>query len=191
MYGAANVPLALDAGLIDGARAGGPGLESLLAAVWPEAYRIALSILRDPGLAEDAAQEACVTIARSLSTLKTEGAFRGWSYRIIVNHAITTARRRPRTQPLEVALERGRYVDPSDALDLHDALATLPVSQRAAVVLYYYAGLTSAEIADAIGQPSSTIRFYLMLARRALRKALTATNVREDRSSEEALSNVH
>ncbi|MBC5829049.1 MAG: sigma-70 family RNA polymerase sigma factor [Candidatus Eremiobacteraeota bacterium] len=69
----------------------GDGLERLIIAVWPEAYRIAFSILRDGGLAEDAAQEACATMARQLHTLKNTGVFNAWSYKIIVNHAITAA----------------------------------------------------------------------------------------------------
>jgi len=185
------VPLALESGLIENARSGRAGLERLIAAVWPEAYRIAFSILRDRGLAEDAAQEACATMASSLATLKNAGAFRGWSYRIIANHAITVARRRPHTQPLDALAEREIRFDQSDALDLYEALAALPVEQRTAVILHYYAGLTSGEIAASIGLPSSTIRFYLMLARRALRKALTAAGVHVAQPSKEVLSNVH
>jgi len=51
-------------------------------------------------------------------------------------------------------------------------IAALPLEQRAAVVLHYYVGLKSSEIAAATGLPASTIRFHLMLARRALRKTL-------------------
>src|SRR6202011_2704822 len=96
--GAASVPLNLETGLIESAKSDRADLERLITAVWPEAYRLAFSILRDSGLAEDAAQEACASIARSLSALKNPAVFPTWSYRIIVNHAITAARRRPRTQ---------------------------------------------------------------------------------------------
>jgi RNA polymerase sigma-70 factor (ECF subfamily) len=183
------VPLTLESGLIESARSGGDALERLITAVWPEAYRIAFSILRDQGLAEDAAQEACASIARSLPMLKQTETFRTWSYKVIVNHAITAARRRPPTLTLGPLTDRAIHFDQSDALDLYNALAALPIVQRGAIILHYYAGLNSSEIAAAMGLRSSTVRFHLMLARRALRKALSITT-QAIHSSEEVLPNV-
>lgn len=100
------MPLDLDDRVIEDARFGGPALDVLITAVWPEAYRIALTVLRDPGLAEDAAQEACASIARSLPNLKNSSGFRGWSYKTIVRCAITLARRRPRTEAIDDAINR-------------------------------------------------------------------------------------
>ncbi len=167
------MPLDLDDRVIEDARFGGPALDVLITAVWPEAYRIALTVLRDPGLAEDAAQEACASIARSLPNLKNSSGFRGWSYKTIVRCAITLARRRPRTEAIDDAINRAIDSNHTDALDLHNALASLPPVQRGAVVLHYYAGLSSSEIAAATGLHASTIRFHLMLARRRLRTALS------------------
>jgi DNA-directed RNA polymerase specialized sigma24 family protein len=105
------VPLDLDPALIDDARRRDADLDRLIAAVWPEAFRIALSILRDPGLAEDVAQDACANIARSLETLKDTRLFATWSYRIIVNRATT----RPHTTPLaRISAERSRGVIAND-----------------------------------------------------------------------------
>ncbi len=185
------MPLALDSELIQSARSGGAGLDRLITAVWPEAYRVAFTILRDVGLAEDAAQEACAAIARSLPTLKNTDVFAAWSYKIIVNYAMTAARSRPRTQTLDVLTDSRINFDQSDALDLHHALAALPVVQRSAIILHYYAGLNSREIAAATGLPSSTVRFHLMLARRNLRKALSTSDARSIQPSEEVLSDVH
>ena len=147
------MPLDLEAPLIDGARSGGAELERLIATVWPEAYRIAFSMLRDRGLAEDAAQEACAAIARSLPSLKKTDGFSAWSYKIIVNHTIVAARRRRRTVSLDELPAAAGNADRSDALDLHDALMKLPVEQRGAIVLHYYVGLNSREIAAATGLP--------------------------------------
>jgi RNA polymerase sigma-70 factor (ECF subfamily) len=185
-----NVPLAVEREVVQGARSGGAGLERLITAVWPEAYRIALSILRDGGLAEDAAQEACARIARSLNELKNDDSFRAWSYRVIVNQAITVARHRPRTQGLDALVHQVVHFDQSDTLDLYNALAELSPVQRGVIISHYYAGLNSGEISAATGLPRSTVRFHLMLARRALRKALSSTDPRA-RSSTEALSDVH
>lgn len=185
------MPLSLESGLIETARTERAGLERLIAAVWPEAYRIALSILRDPGLAEDAAQEACAAMARMLPSLKNTAVFPAWMYKIIVNCALTIARRRTHPQTLDDARGASIHFDRSDALDLYRALGRLPHEQRAVIVLHYYAGLNSAEIAAATGSPPSTIRFRLMLARRALRKALSADASRTIPPTEEIISHVH
>jgi DNA-directed RNA polymerase specialized sigma24 family protein len=66
----------VDGAMVERARLGGSELDSLIAAIWPEAFRVAFGILRDRGLAEDAAQEACATIARDLLALKRVDAFR-------------------------------------------------------------------------------------------------------------------
>ncbi len=184
------MPLDLEAQLIDGARSGGAELERLIAAVWPEAYRIAFSMLRDRGLAEDAAQEACAAMARSLPSLKKTDGFSAWSYKIIVNHTIVAARRRRRTASLDELPAAAGGADRSDALDLHDALMKLPVEQRGAIVLHYYVGLNSREIAAGTGLPASTVRFHLMLARRTLHKALSLLPESNAQPSEEVLPNV-
>jgi len=185
------LPLTLESELIESARSPGPGLDHVITTIWPEAYRIAFSILRDRGLAEDAAQEACSAIAYSLPKLKRADAFRAWSYKIIVSHAITAARRRPCTQGLDALTDHEVHFDQSDGLDLYNALAALPLSQRGAIILHYYAGLNSSEIAAATGLPSSTVRFHLMLARKTLREALSTREARTIQVSKEVLPDVH
>lgn len=184
------MPLELEPDLIERAKFGGAPLERLITAVWPEAYRIARGILRDPELAEDAAQEACASIARSLRTLKKSSGFRAWSYKLIVNHAISALRRRTQTQSLDALEDHAIHFDHTGALDLYHALGSLPPVQRAAIILHYYAGLNSAEIAVATGLPSSTVRFHLMLARKALRKALADVDATTQTTPDEVFLNV-
>lgn len=178
--------LKIDPALVRAATNDDSSLERLIEAVWPEAYRLAASILRDRSLSEDVAQEACATMARSLSSLKDERTFASWLYRIVANHAVSAARKRRPTVPIETAAECGTHFDSSDAIDLYNALATLPVDQRAAIVLHYYGGLNSFEIARALGVSPPTVRFRIMLARRALAKALAIPSSTPD----EVLSHV-
>ena len=48
------------------------------------------------------------------------------------------------------------------------ALAGLPERQRVAIVLYYWADLPVAEVADAMRQPVSTVKSHLRRGRAAL-----------------------
>lgn len=167
------MPLRIERQILEQALSqGGTALEPLIAQVWPEAYRLSLSILRDRGLAEDAAQEACAAIASSLHSLRSLAAFPAWSHRIIVSSALATVRRRPRIESLDEAASLGPALDRSDAIDLHAALASLSPLQRAIVLLHYYAGFNSREIAAATCLAAPSVRFHLMRARAALRKAL-------------------
>lgn len=162
----------MDGRLVEAARTGGAALEALIAAIWPDAYRIARTILRDPGHAEDAAQEACARVARMLPSLKNVDAFSSWCYRIVVNEAIACARSLRPAIALDAIADRCVAFDRSDALDLYDALGTLSPVQRAIVILHYHCGFSSKEIAATLGSAPPTVRFHLMMARQALRKAL-------------------
>jgi RNA polymerase sigma-70 factor, ECF subfamily len=55
-----------------------------------------------------------------------------------------------------------------------EAIRRLPEQQRTTLALAAAGGLTSAEIATALGVPAGTVRYRLSLARRALAEALAA-----------------
>jgi RNA polymerase sigma-70 factor (ECF subfamily) len=157
---------------VEAARSGGDALEALIVRLWPEAYRIAFAIVRDRGMAEDAAQEACATIAHRLNSLKSSDAFAAWSYRVMTSRALDAVRsRRPLTSLDEVRRVKA-HVDSDDAFAISEALGLLEPRQRATILLHYYAGLNSAEIGAALAIAPVTVRFHLMRARAALRKAL-------------------
>jgi RNA polymerase sigma-70 factor (ECF subfamily) len=160
----------VDEKLVDDARAGSvEALERLLESVWPDAYRIAYSIVRDRAAAEDAAQESCATVYGSISTLRTAGAFRVWFYRIVAREALRQAR-----SSASQTAQAAEQVPPDreSRLDISRALDTLSPELRAAVVLHYYADLTSREISEVLGVAAPTVRFRLMLARRKLKPLL-------------------
>ncbi len=157
---------------------GGEGAhEALVRALWPDAYRIAWSILGERGAAEDAAQAACAAICAKLLTLADTGAFVAWAYRIVVSHARDLARARSRLQRRELVGYDGVTAestsdDPTGRLDLEVAIGRLPDALRLVLELHYFVGLTSREVGTALGIPAATVRFRLMTARRRLRPLL-------------------
>lgn len=71
--------------LVEAARSGSAlEIEQLLQTVWPVAYRLAYSVVGDRETAQDAAQESCVILYRTVASLRDPAAFRTWFYRIVV-----------------------------------------------------------------------------------------------------------
>lgn len=56
-------------------------------------YGIALSVLRRPEAAEEAAQDALVRIHQGLDSFRGDVAFRSWAYRIAIRVSLNTHRR--------------------------------------------------------------------------------------------------
>ena len=146
-------------------------LADLICSVWPDAYRIAWSIVRNRSVAEDAAQEACARAWRGLKSLRRRERFAVWFYRIVVNEARraqTTMRRDESVEAVAVHDE----TSPDDRIAVRAAIETLEPRLRLPIVLRYYYGLRGAEIAQVLGAPAVTVRWWLMLAHRRLRVAL-------------------
>lgn len=163
----------IDFDLVKRARSQPEALDALVTAIWPEIYRVALGIVRASDAAEDAAQDACASIARSLPSLKDDGAFYGWMYRIAGRCAVAAAKQRARTARFTPAAAEAAG-DLDRTIDLRASLERLPLAQRSAIVLHYYGGLSSFEIGAALNVPAATVRFHLMLGRRTLRKLMHA-----------------
>ncbi len=157
--------------LVEAAKSGqGNGMERLLEALWPHAYRIARSVVQNDALAEDAAQEACAIIYREIAQLRSADAFRAWAYRIVVREALRVAERRA-----SIAGGTGSATETNVdvRLDVLRALAALSPELRAVVVLHYYGDLSSSEIGGILRVPSPTVRFRLTRARQQLKKILS------------------
>lgn len=165
------MPISLPVDLVQAARAGDPAdVDRLVEAVWPDAYRLANAVLGERQAAEDAAQEACINLYRTIASLRSAGAFRVWFYRIVVREATQIKRRRPPNEP--IVETRAPAVDDATSIDVMRALARLPNNLRAIVVLRYFEQLSSREIASILKIPDGTVRFRLMIAKRRLRPLL-------------------
>ena len=162
---------------IDAAQGGNAAaLEALLASAWPHAYRIALSILRNPTAAEDAAQEACARVLLAIPQLRAREAFGVWFYRVVVREALAIERRTRFHEPLDprTLASASPLTDALVRVDVLRALGALRPHERAVVALHYYADLNSREIAAIVGMPDATVRYHLARARRRLEGLLAS-----------------
>jgi RNA polymerase sigma-70 factor, ECF subfamily len=145
------------------------------------AYGLALRILRDEALAEDAVQDAFLAIWRTASRFVPErGSASTWILTLVHRRAVDLVRReeRRRADTLEHAPEpSGGAVDEEAWLRLQrervqDALRRLPDQQREAIELAYYGGFTQAELAERLGQPLGTIKSRMFMGLARLRELL-------------------
>jgi RNA polymerase sigma-70 factor (ECF subfamily) len=153
---------------------------SLAVAVGGRLHALSHRILRDLELAEDATQQALLTIWRDLPQLRDPARFDAWSYRLLV-HACYAEGRRTRVWAPNLRLvlveERVGGEGLSAVVDrdqLERGFRRLSIEHRTVVVLHHYADLPLQEVADILGVPIGTVRSRLFHAMRGLRAALEA-----------------
>jgi RNA polymerase sigma-70 factor (ECF subfamily) len=136
-------------------------------------WAVALRTLGDREEAADALQDALVSAYRRAASFRGEAAVTTWLHRIVVNACLDRVRRqraRP-TVPLpdaEPASSRDDHSSLEAVLDVRAALATLPVGQRAALVLVDMHGLSISEAAAVLGVAEGTVKSRCSRGRTAL-----------------------
>jgi RNA polymerase sigma-70 factor (ECF subfamily) len=150
-------------------------------------YGMALSVVGDPALAEDVAQEVFVRAWRHAANYDARrAAVPTWLLAITRNLAIDTVRVR-RAEPMEpdaiVALQletteaspADAAASNEDAARLRHALSDLPVDQRRALVLASIRGFTAQEISEAEAIPLGTAKSRIRAGMLKLRSSLAPT----------------
>jgi RNA polymerase sigma-70 factor (ECF subfamily) len=143
-------------------------------------HAVAHRILRDTDLAEDATQQALLTIWRDLPQLRDPARFDAWSYRLLVRACYAEGRRTRQWSPSLRILPVDEPSGP-DALSsvvdrdqLERGFRRLSIEHRAVVVLHHYLDMPLEAVADTLGIPLGTVRSRLLHAMRGLRAALDA-----------------
>jgi RNA polymerase sigma-70 factor (ECF subfamily) len=153
-----------DATLVDRARAGDrSAFDVLLRRHHPRLVSVCARILGNRGDAEDAAQNALISIVRNIATFDGRSSFGTWAHRIAANAALDELRKRIRRP---TPADDGRLEVPgSDATAAVDArltiaglLVELPEEFREAVVMRDILDLEYDEIASTLGVPVGTVR---------------------------------
>jgi RNA polymerase sigma factor (sigma-70 family) len=146
------------------------------------AYGLARRILRDDALAEDAVQDAFLTVWRTAARFVPERAKAStWLLTLVHRRAVDIVRRedRRRAEPLESATEPAGAATHDVAWArfererVQDALRRLPDPQREAIELAYYGGFTQSELAERLGQPLGTIKSRMFGGLARLHELLT------------------
>jgi len=149
--------------------------EELVLRYQDQALRMAVGLLGDKQLAEDAVQDAFVRCFRGLYKLDAGVAFSTWLYQSVVWSARTHARSRRRWIALLGRLGRGPGSDPvyerSDTRStLVAGIRELPVKLREVVMLRYYLDLSEAATARTLNCPVGTVKSRTSAAIKKLRR---------------------
>ena len=151
--------------------------EDQLTGLLPRLRRFAHSLSRDPADADDLTQATIERALRSREQWEPGTRLDSWTYRIMRNLWIDTARSRSRKAVHEAPEEEGLSVgeDPRPgieaAVDLKRVMAAmsrLPDEQREVVALILIEGFGYREVSEMLGLPIGTVSSRLVRGRTAL-----------------------
>jgi RNA polymerase sigma-70 factor (ECF subfamily) len=147
-----------------------------------QVLRTAFRLLGNWADAEDVAQEVFLRLHRHGLDFANEGATGAWLYRVTVNLCFDRTRSRRPSQELTDVPSLARSAEAVVLVEekkqrLMSALAMLPAKERAAVVLREIEGLSTAEVAAALGSSEVTVRSQISKALVRLRGILSQEDV--------------
>ena len=148
------------------------------------AFGLAMRVLRDEQLAEDAVQEGFLAVWRSAAGFRAERAKAStWILTLVHRRAVDLVRREERRRAEPLSDETAAASGASEATDeaawlrfererVQAALGQLPDIQREALELAYYGGFSQSELAERLGVPLGTIKSRMFAGLARLRELL-------------------
>lgn len=161
--------------------------QSLYREFGPAAYGLALRVLRDEHLAQDALQDAFTQVWTEASRFDPRsGSARAWIMTLVHRRAVDRVRRdqadRQRGRTWGLGQLDTSHDSVAEVVELHAehrrvraALGALTPVQRQALELAYYKGMTQAQIADHLDIPLGTAKTRLRDSLHRLRREMEGT----------------
>lgn len=148
----------------------------------------ALAVTRNKCLAEDASQDAFITAWLKLDMLTEPGKFGAWVKQIARRRAIDLLSRMRQYVGIDEFAEFAdhnadvpeRIIREEQYAELHRGIARLPEKIGDVIRLFYFEGLSVAEISARMKTPAGTIKWRLSEGRRKLRGDLSAMTENEN-----------
>jgi RNA polymerase sigma-70 factor (ECF subfamily) len=155
------------------------------------AYAVARSVLRDPALAEDAAQEAFLRAFKHLRDLDERAAFPAWLRRTVITVSLNVRRAHRRTLLRLDDVPEVPVLDEAESswtelqrLRLAGALLTLSADERRVCDRRYHGQWSVGRLARDAGIDDATMRKRLQRIREKLRKEIEVTEQHDIRPGE-------
>jgi RNA polymerase sigma-70 factor, ECF subfamily len=142
--------------------------EAIYNRCYVELVRLAGLVLGSNDHAEEVTQDVFVSLYRNWLKVENHEAYLRSA---LVNRSRDQIRRNQTRRLLPDRLRRSgpSMVSAPPATPMHDVLSTLPQTQRTAIVLRYYVGMSPTEIADAMNAHPSTVRSWIRRGLKSLR----------------------
>lgn len=165
-----------DPQVISAAKAGDiRAFEQIVRRYQTDVLRLAMHVLRDAGAAEDAAQETFVRAFRFLRRYRGDARFSTWLFSIARNCALDELRRTTKgghpTEDIGMDLVSSESA-PHVGVEIREAMGTLPIDLREAVILIDMFGMSYREASIVAGVAEGTVKSRVHRARQALIDAL-------------------
>ncbi|MGE5520900.1 MAG: RNA polymerase sigma factor [Candidatus Dadabacteria bacterium] len=146
-------------------------------------FRVAIGLLHNKEDAEELTQDVFLKVYHSLSTFNKKSAFTTWLYRLTINSALNSLRKKKRkhlwtglyeifqiSSPEQSALNK--MINRSKDTMIRQAIDNLPYKQRLAFVLTKYEELPQREVAAIMELTEGAIEQLVLRAKNNLRKKL-------------------
>lgn len=152
--------------------------EALCRSTYPQLVRTAFLVVGSWDEAEDLAQEALARAFERWRSISRYERPEAWTQRVLVNLAISSARKRARSRRLPRATDEV----PPDPIDpfVMEAVRALGPQQRAVVALRFLCDRSVAETAEILGKPEGTVRSISSQALARLRERIADPEVDEE-----------
>lgn len=132
-------------------------------------FLVAAAYLHNTEDAKDAVQEAALAAYQSLDTLRHQEYFKTWLTRIVINKCKNFLKARPYTEQLQDGLQVFCSIPDGD-MEILDAICRLDEQSSLYLSLRFYHDMNYDEVARALGQPVSTVKYRTGKALRELKK---------------------
>ena len=135
-------------------------------------YRVAYSWTKNSDYANDVTQDVLIQLYKTTKEFESDAHLKNWLIRVTVNQCKMIFR-----SPWHKVEDIGKYADSlgfedESHLDLFQAVMNLDKKYRVPILLFYYVGYSTAEIASVLNIPEKTVSTRLFRAKAKLKDYL-------------------
>ena len=134
-------------------------------------FLLAVSYVHNTEDAKDILQDALLSACQNVGKLRQPEYFKTWLTRIVINKSKNFLKAKRYTEELTDKLDVF-YNIPERDMEIMDALCRMEPKAAAYISLRFYNGMTYQEVAKALKQPVSTVKYKTGKALRKLKELL-------------------
>ena len=140
-----------------------------------DVYKYALSLSRDPNIAEEITQETFFKALKNIDSFRGQCRLYVWLCQIAKNTYITWAKKQSRASPVEVAVEESledHLLTKESAFEIHKALHRLSEPYKEVFSLRVFGELSFSQIGELFGKTESWARVTYHRARLKIKEEM-------------------